>query len=353
MIDVTILAGGVSPEHDVSLKSGGQVVAHLDRGRYRLWPVYLQRDGMWAVPEAPMPASGEIRDAFPTEDLHAMLPGQALGYLFEHGAVDVVFPVLHGPFGEDGTVQGMLDLHGIRYVGSGCAASATAMDKVRTRECLTAVGVTMSEAYLGMPVHSADPEVEASCIAEHIGFPCFLKTDQSGSSLGVALVRDEADVVRFLHEAKRLGRRFLAEQLVEGEEISVPVLGNAGYGVEALPPIGIYPVDGEFFDHEAKYDPASCEEIVPPRGLDAEAIEHVQAVAIACHEALQCDGLSRTDMIVTADGPVVLEINTMPGFTTASLYPKAAAAHGIPYPELLSRLIDLALKLPTRKETLA
>jgi D-alanine-D-alanine ligase len=354
VIDVTVLAGCISPEHDISLQSGGQVLANLDRTRYRLWPVHLQRDGMWAVPEVSVAdASHEIGDTFPTRGLHPMLPGQALGYLFEKGATDVVFPLLHGPFGEDGTVQGMLDLHGVRYVGSGCAASATAMDKVRTRECLTAVGVPMSDAYLGMPVHSAEPAVEAACIADNIGFPCFLKTDQSGSSLGVALAKSEEDVVSFLREAKSLGRRFLAEELVQGEEISVPVIGNSGYGVEALPPIGIYPIEGEFFDYAGKYDPAKCEEIVPPRGLDAEAIERVQALAITCHEALQCDGLSRTDMIVTNDGPVVLEVNTMPGFTAASLFPKSAAAHGISYSELLDRLIDLSLKLPTRKEILS
>ena len=164
---------------------------------------------------------------------------------------------------------------------------------------------------------------------------------------------DAADVIAFFAAARSLGRRFLAEQLVRGEEISVPVLGNAGYDLEALTPIGIYPVDAEFFDYDVKYDAARCEELVPPRGLDAAMIERVQELAIVCHEALQCDGLSRTDMIVTDDGPVVLEVNTMPGFTTESLFPKAAAGYGIAYPELLARLLDLALMLPTRKETLS
>jgi D-alanine-D-alanine ligase len=241
----------------------------------------------------------------------------------------------------------------VHYVGSGCAASAVAMDKIRTRQCLTAVGVPMAEAYLpAVAVHRADPDREATRIATRVGFPCFLKTDLSGSSLGVMRATGAADVVTFLRQAQRLGRRFMAERLLRGEEISVPVLGNSGYDVEALPPIGIYPLHHEFFSHAAKNDPSACEEVIPPRGLDEEQIEIVQALAVRCHEALQCDGLSRVDMIVPPDasGPRVLEVNTMPGFTRASLYPKSAAAHGITYTQLLTRLVELALALPTRKE---
>ena len=176
------------------------------------------------------------------------------------------------------------------------------MDKIRTRQCLTSVGIDMASAYLPVAsLHRADARFEAARIAESVGFPCYLKTDQSGSSLGVARASDAADVERFLASARHPGRRFLAEEAVEGEEISVPVLGNAGFDPEALPPIGIYPRGAEFFDHETKYDPSACEEIVPPRGLDAEQIAEVQAIALRCHEALQCDGFSRTDMIVTAD----------------------------------------------------
>ena len=350
MIDITVLAGGLSPESDISLVSGRQVLAHLDRANYRVWPVRMQRDGTWAVPEEPLgPFAGDA--PFPERGMHPMYPGAALAYLAEKGALDVVFPVLHGPFGEDGTIQGMLDIHGIRYVGSGCAASAVAMDKIRTRECLTAVGVPMAEAYVGLPVHAADPEEEASIIEDHVGFPCFLKTDQSGSSLGVAKASSREDVIAFFAHAKSLGRRFLAEEFVAGEEISVPVLGNAGYGVQALIPVGIYPKT-EFFDYESKYDPELCDEIVPPRHLPKERIPEVQDLAVRCHEALTCDGLSRVDMIVTDEGPVVLEVNTMPGFTPASLYPKSAAAQGITYPDLLGKLIDLALPLPTRREIL-
>ena len=348
MMDLAVLAGGCSPEHAISLQSGAQVLHHLDPERFRVWPVFLAPDGLWWVPgsEYQVPAA-EGAPVFPTTGIQGMRPGAALDYLLEEVGLQVVFPALHGASGEDGTVQGMLDLHQVPYVGSGCAASAVTMDKIRTRECLSAAGVPMPEAYLPeASVARANPADEARRIEAAVGYPCFLKTDLSGSSLGVARAEAAADVAAFLAQAKGLGRRFLAEQAVVGEEISVPVLGNAGQELEALPPIGIYPVAAEFFDHHAKYDPSACEEIVPPRGLDAAQIAQVQALACMCHEALQCDGLSRADMIVHAGGVVVLEVNTMPGFTPASLYPKSAAAHGIHYSDLLSRLVDLALCRP-------
>ena len=348
VVDVAVLGGGCSPEHEISLQSAGQVLAHLDRNRFRPWPVYLTREGTWVVPDAP--SAENPGGEFPRGGV-PMLPGPAIGHLVERAGVTVCFPVLHGPFGEDGTVQGMLDLHGLAYVGSGCAASAMAMDKIRSRECLSVAGVPMPRAYLpSSPVHRADPQGEIARIREAVGFPCFLKTDLSGSSLGVSRAESPEDVASFLHEALDLGRRFLAEELVVGEEISVPVLGNSGHDPIALPPIGIYPRSAAFFTHAAKYDPSACDEVVPPRGLDSEQIRGVQSLAVRCHEALQCDGLSRTDMIVGSGGPRVLEVNTMPGFTTASLYPKCAAAHGMPYPDLLSRLIELATELPRPKE---
>ncbi|MCB9871397.1 MAG: D-alanine--D-alanine ligase [Planctomycetes bacterium] len=341
--DIAVLAGGCSPEQQVSLRSGAQVLAHLDRERFRVWPVRLEREGGWSVGDAPV-AAGDPSE-FPVSAASPVPPGVAVARLLELG-VSVVFPVLHGPLGEDGTVQGMLDLHGLPYVGSGCAASAVAMDKIRTREVLTAHGVPMAPAYVAAaPLCRAVPRGEAERIGATVGFPCFLKVDVSGSSLGVARAEGEADVAEFLRVAPQLGRRFLAERAVQGEEISVPVLGNAGFDPEVLPPIGIYPRAARFFDHAAKYDPGATDEVVPPRGLDAAGITAVQQLARTCHEVIGCDGLSRVDMMVTADGPLVLEVNTMPGFTRESLYPKSAAAHGIDYRTLLSRLIDLALEL--------
>src|SRR5690606_35295043 len=258
--------------------------------------------------------------------------------------IDVVFPVLHGAFGEDGTVQALCELHDVPVVGSGSAASAVAMDKIRTRECLTWWGIPMPRAYVGASrAESADPEVEAERIAATVGFPCFLKMDLSGSTTGVLRAERAADVASFLAAGRGIGWRFLAEAEVRGEEISVGVLGNSDGEQLALPPIGIYPRHDAYFTRHAKYTPGASEEVVPPLGLDAAAIERVQQLALRCHRALQCDGMSRTDMIVGCDGPVVLEVNTIPGMTRTSLLPQCARAAGIDFAALLARLVDLAL----------
>ncbi len=338
MIHVAVLAGGRSPEHDISVASGNQVVQAFDRARFRVFPVFLDRDGGWRLcaestgGAPPFPGDGPARH-----------PGAALDLLLDVHRVQVVFPVLHGPFGEDGTLQGMLELYRIPFVGSGCAASAVAIDKLRTRECLRAYGIPMADAWLPpAPLGRIDVEQSAADIAGSLGFPCFVKVDRSGSSIGVQRCTTRDEIAVFLREAGRYGTRFYAERGLHGTEISVPVLGNSGSELTALPPIGIYPTQDPYFTHAAKYSPGACEEIVPPRGFTAEQIAQVQDLALRCHQAVWCDGMSRTDMIVTTDGPFVLELNTLPGMTPASLLPKSAQAHGLAFPDLLARLIELA-----------
>jgi len=341
MIDVAVLAGGRSAEHDISLSSAAQVVRHLDRSRFRIWPLHLDRHGRWFVPHGPL-ADGAA-DAFGTAGKEPMTAGAAIDRLTER--VQVVFPVLHGAFGEDGTVQGLCELHDLPVVGSGTAASAVAMDKIRTRECLTWWGLPMAAAYVSAtPVERADPAAETQQILATVGFPCFLKMDLSGSTTGVLRAERAADVASFLAVGKGLGYRFLAEAEVRGEEISVGVLGNSGDELFSLPPIGIYPVEDAYFTRHAKYTPGASREEVPPRGLDAAMIATVQELACRCHVALQCDGMSRTDMIVGRDGPMVLEVNTIPGLTSTSLLPQCARAAGLDFASLLTRLLEMALK---------
>lgn len=343
MLNVAVLAGGRSPEHQVSIRSGVQVLSHMDRARWRPWAVRIDREGRWWVPP------GALEGA-PPPDLvipgsRPLRPGAALDHLIEQCDLDVVFPALHGPYGEDGSLQGMLELHDVPFVGSRTAASAVAMDKIRTRETLTAHGVPMPACHHGLfPLAAVDAREAARAIAAGIGFPCFLKIDTSGSTLGVARAESPADVEAFVNANRGAGRRFLAEAEVVGEEITVAVLGNSGSRLRVLPPVGIYPTrDDGFFTHEAKYEPGRCEEVVPARGLDAAATRSVQELARTCHEVLQCDGMSRTDMILGAEGPVVLEVNTIPGLTRESLLPKAAAAAGITFSELLDCLLEAAL----------
>jgi D-alanine-D-alanine ligase len=340
---VAVLGGGRSPEHQVSLRSAAQVVEHLDRTRHEVVPVLLDLDGLWWVPPAPLRAGERLDRGYRQPGARGVRPGAAVDQLVDL-AVDVVFPVLHGPNGEDGTVQGMLALHGLAIVGSGCAASAVAMDKIRTRECLMAAGIELAKAYVPRtPWARADAAQETASIAREVGFPAFLKVDCSGSTIGVARVTDAAGVSAFLVENRGRGRRWFAEAELRGEEVTAPVLGNTGQALEALPPIGIYPRRAGYFTHDEKYREDGAEEVIPPRGLTSKQCQAVQQLAIRCHEALQCDGMSRTDMIWGAAGPVVLEVNTIPGLTARSLLPRAAAAHGLPFPALVERLLELAV----------
>ncbi len=338
MLDVAVLGGGRSAEHEVSLRSCVAVLRALDRDRWRPWPVYVARDGRWHVAPRPLGSGDDVK--LPSPDFGPPLrPGSALSAMIDLG-IGVVFPALHGRAGEDGTLQGMLELHDVPCVGSGTAASAVGMDKIRTRECLIANGVAMAEAVIG-PLDDADVERELARIGSELGFPCFLKADLSGSSFGVSRCETVDDARRFF--AQESGRRFVAERTLRGEEISVPVLGNSGRELRALPPVGIYPRAAAWFTAEAKYADGGSEEVIPPRGLDLEMIAAVRELAVRCHDALGCDGASRTDMIVTDLGPRVLEVNTLPGLTEASLLPKCAAAAGLSFRGLLDVLLELAL----------
>lgn len=343
-MDVAVFAGGRSPEHEVSLASVAQVLHHLDRRRWRVWPVYLDRAGGFWPDSQPLPAGATWRPRTPGACRGPLRPGAAIDWLLDHGNVQVVFPVLHGPFGEDGTLQGMLELYDLPCVGSGCAASAVAMDKLRTRQALMAAGVPLAACYEpSRPLALADAGLEFANLRASVGVPAFVKVDASGSTVGVQRITTEAELAAFFGSFRRGFRRWFAESEVVGEEITVAVLGNTGEVLQALPPIGIYPKDAAYFTHEAKYRKGATEEVIPPRGMSQEQIEHVKALAIRCHETLVCDGMSRTDMIVTKDGPIVLETNTIPGMTGTSLLPQAAAAVGISFPALLDRLLDAAL----------
>lgn len=347
-MDVAVLIGGASPEHDVSLASGAKVLEHLDRERWQVWPVLIGRDGYWHVNRQPLVA-GEVWTIDDCKQMHGPLrPGAAMDWLLDCASIDVAFPMLHGPFGEDGTVQGLLELNGLPFVGSGCGASAVAMDKLRTRQVYRSAEIAIPDGYEPtMPFDKVNACVEFAAMNRAIGMPAFVKVDASGSTVGVARITKESELADFLLSFRGQFRRWYAEQAVVGEEITVAVLGNAGRNPQALPPIGIYPVDDDWFTHDAKYRPGATEEIIPPRGLSDAMIQEVQQLAIRCHELLVCDGYSRTDMIVTADGPVVIETNTIPGMTESSLFPRASAAAGIKFPRLMDRLLELALERPS------
>lgn len=258
--------------------------------------------------------------------------------------MQLVLPILHGPYGEDGTVQGMLELYDLPFVGSGCAASAVAMDKMLTRHVLAASNVPLAAAYSSsQQLGSSDLATAFASMSATVGLPAFVKIPCSGSSRGVQRITTFAQFEQFASEWGGHSRRWFAEASVVGEEITVAVLGNQGQLLQALPPVGIYPKFAAHFDERAKYEKGACDEIVPPRGLSTENIELAKQIAIRCHQALGCDGMSRTDMIWSKDGPIVLEVNTIPGLTEMSLLPKAAAAAGYSFAGLLDHLLELSL----------
>ncbi len=251
--------------------------------------------------------------------------------------IDVAFIALHGPYGEDGTLQGMLDLLGVPYVGSGTLASALAMDKAMAKRVLAADGIPVPD---GIVVERCDYEQEPDRALEGAPIPAVVKPSREGSSIGMSLVSEQSELPAALRTAFVSDSRVLIEERLEGTELSVGLIGNRE--LLALPVIEIVS-KREFFDYEAKYDASLCDEICPARVTEAVARE-AQTLAEASHRALGCRGFSRVDLIQDRRGLVVLEVNTLPGMTINSLLPKAAATAGIPFHELLDRLVGLALE---------
>lgn len=323
---VAVLMGGVSSEHEVSLKSGAMVAGNLDRSRFDTTPVIITRDGQWK---------------FPSE--RALSVGAGLARLEELG-VDCVFIALHGPFGEDGRVQGLLDVFGIPYTASGCAASALAMDKIHSKAVVRQAGVRVADQII-LQRSEWDHAFEQvmTRVNSEIGFPCLIKSPCQGSSLGMAIPKDAAAFRTALLEVFAYGDLVMVEKFVKGVEVTCAVLDvEPGKPPRALPVTEICPVSSEFFDYRAKYTPGECNEITPAR-ISNEATRKVQAMAERVHTVVGCKGLSRSDMILDGDDPVWIEVNTIPGMTETSLYPQAAAAAGISFPELLTLFVEEAM----------
>jgi D-alanine-D-alanine ligase len=361
-IRVGILFGGASEEREISLASGLMIAEHLPKDRYdvRLLDTLTLmarhpglspelREKATALQECkPLRAlpsheglSPAMRDQVLRAETLAQSATQALAGRGE-GGIDVAFLALHGKYGEDGTIQGFLELTGTPYTGSGVLASALAMDKVMAKRVLAAEGIPVPR---GIHITSADLALDgAAAIAKaNALLPAVVKPSKQGSSVGMSLVDSPSAMEAAVRLALQHDDEALVEERVFGTEITVGVLGKVGApGLEALPVVEIVP-RREFFDYQAKYDPDQCEEICPAR-ISGEATRDAQSLAVRAHRALSCRGYSRTDMILGPKGPVVLEVNTLPGMTMNSLLPKAALAAGIPFGELLDRIVRLALE---------
>jgi D-alanine-D-alanine ligase len=307
-IRLALLAGGKSAEREVSLKSGEQVYQALNKQRY------------------------QVTRYDPRDDLPRLAQ--------DGDHIDVALIILHGRFGEDGTVQGFLDLLGIPYQGSGVLGSAVAMNKILSKQLYSLAGLPTSP-FTVMDKNGAD---DVDALIRQLGLPLVVKPEHEGSSIGLSIVRDEGQLRRALEDAWRYDRFCLVEKYIAGTEITGAVLGNDL--PQTLPLIEIVPGEQyEFFDYNAKYLPGATKEICPAR-ISPELTARAQEYARRAHQVLHCKGYSRTDMIVSGDDIYILETNTIPGMTQTSLFPQAAAAAGLSFSDLLDRLIELALEKP-------
>lgn len=349
---VGVVFGGRSGEHEVSLMSARSVLDAIDPEKYEVIPIGITKTGRWLPParaqllltgEAPsttQDAESEVGTALAPTQRASMVVGSLGGVLQE--PLDVVFPVLHGPYGEDGTMQGFLDLANIPYVGAGVLGSALGMDKAKMKEVLRYHGLPVADWTVLRRYQWQEDREQCLRSASQFGFPCFVKPANLGSSVGITKAHDESELPAAIEEALRHDEKLLVEQFIDGREIEVAVLGN--HKPEASMPGEIVP-SNEFYDYSAKYLDGKSEERIPAP-LPPETAQRVRGMAVQAFLALECSGMARADFFVThLGGEVILnEINTIPGFTPISMYPKLWAASGLPYSELIDRLIQLAIE---------
>ncbi|MGW3511022.1 D-alanine--D-alanine ligase family protein [Streptomyces sp. NPDC000994] len=364
---VAVVCGGRSSEHGISVVTAGAVLRAIDRTKYEVLPIGITRDGRWAltadepermaITEGRTPSVEELTDSaeggvvLPVDPANREVvysePGSVPKAL---GEVDVVFPVLHGPYGEDGTLQGLLELSGVPYVGSGVLASAVGQDKEYMKRVFTSFGLKVGPYVVIRPREWAqDPSAARKKIVDFAGehgWPLFVKPARAGSSIGITKVDDLSGLDEAVEEAQRHDPKVLVEAALRGREIECGVLEFED-GPRASVPAEIPPPEAHaYYDFEAKYID-STPGVVPAPLTDEETAE-VRRLAVEAFEAVSCEGLVRADFFLTEDGEFVInEINTMPGFTPISMYPQMWQASGISYPELVDRLIQAALRRST------
>jgi D-alanine-D-alanine ligase len=361
---VAVVTGGRSSEHEIALASARSVIAALDPARYEVVTVEIARDGTWALEagtrpsglaagssspdQVPgtVPGTAQIAGARPRPAETLAVPGSSDGVMATLGEVDVVIPVLHGPFGEDGTVQGLLELAGKAYVGSGVLGSALAMDKDVFKVLMRGAGIPVTDS---VTIRAGDE------ITHPFDYPVFVKPARLGSSVGITKVREAPELEAAVELARRHDEKVLIEAFVDGIEVEVGVLGNRQPRPQASIPGEIVAhgfAGTDWYDYSAKYDEGGMELIVPPR-IPETVSRRVQDLAVDAFVASECEGMARVDCFVTDGGEVLLnELNTIPGFTATSVYAKLFEASGVPYAELLDRLIALAIERHERRSRL-
>lgn len=344
---IALIFGGVSPEHDISISSASQVAGGLrELAKARslaVQPIYITRDGLWVWgpfdPAAP-PDSKLLLEAGRWDVEPELYRSETLDFAAALGRLarektDVALMILHGTMGEDGRIQGALDLAGIKYAGSGAAASALALDKARALAVLNSARLPIAPSVLAQDGPASPDNIEHA-----VGFPCVVKPSAGGSSVGVTIVRRREELAEALARAREVDRDVIVEQYVPGREFTCGLVERDGELI-ALPVIEIVPPPGRFFDLEAKYTPGMTREICPAPIPD-ELARSLQTLARAAHLTLGCRGFSRVDFIADPARPTIIEVNTIPGMTATSLLPQAAAAVGIDFPTLIGLMLDSA-----------
>jgi len=352
-LKVGVIFGGRSGEHEVSLRSAESVINALDRNKYEVVPIAISKAGKWLasseatnlLPSAVMTSADQHVAIFgdPTEKGLARLTGK--GRSDERDRIDVVIPVLHGTYGEDGTIQGLLEMADVPYVGCGVLASSAGMDKVIMKRLFREAGLPIVEfTYFLRTQWEADPLLVELRIAEEIGFPCFVKPANLGSSVGISKATDAKSLNEAIDLAAKYDRKIVVERGVDAREIEVSVLGN-DEPLASLPG-EIIPQSADFYDYKAKYVDADGARLAIPADLTEEQTKEIQQLAIRAFQAIDGAGLGRVDFFLEKEtGKLLLnEINTMPGFTSISMYPKLLEASGVSYSHLIDRLIELAIE---------
>jgi D-alanine-D-alanine ligase len=355
---IAVVFGGRSSEHAISCVTAGSVLAALDPERYDVVPIGITREGKWVLSNARPEQLSLTGETLPSVDggaavvlagdptsreLSVREPGEVPRSLAE---VDVVFPLLHGPYGEDGTLQGLLELSGVPYVGAGVLSSAASMDKDYMKLVLAGRGLPVGPHVVIRPREwESDPAVVRESVAS-LGWPVFVKPARAGSSIGISKVHSPDELDAAVDAAREHDPKVVVEAAVDGREIECGVLeGLDGGPPEAsIPGEIIVGGDHEFYDFDAKYRPGQQTELACPADLPDDVAEQVRQLAVAAFEAMSCEGLARVDFFVQPGGAVIVnEINTMPGFTPLSMFPMMWKASGLDYPALVDRLVRTAL----------
>ncbi|MBE5816696.1 MAG: D-alanine--D-alanine ligase [Clostridiales bacterium] len=345
MLEVGIIFGGRSGEHDVSLMSARSVLENIDNEKYNVHKIGITKRGSWKLFKGELSLMTDGDWESQSDDIVFPPDPKYGGYLNittgEAVKLDVVFPVMHGPFAEDGTVQSVFELARVKYVGSKVLGSAVAMDKVVAKQIFSYSGIDQCAfEEVRLYEYERDPRGVCQRLSSHLGYPMFVKPANMGSSVGISKVNAEDELVKALVEAFKYDDKLVVEENVDCREIECAVIGD-GDNVYASTPGEIIPAK-EFYDYEAKYDDNFDSLINIPAQLPCDVIETIRVLAVKAYRALNCAGLSRVDFFYKKDGSGILinEINTLPGFTKISMYPKMMIADGMTYKGLISRLIE-------------